>query len=107
MNVLFRREPLNPNISLWNVSSVVSVANTLHAATMFNRDISPWDICKVTGIDYLFQDMMSFSKKIGWFHHLNILPYLIFYQTMGCDVKKDLQQDLDLHIKVQFNVFNI
>jgi len=42
----------NQDISHWNTSNVLHMANMFEGATSFNQDISGWDTSKVVPDDY-------------------------------------------------------
>ncbi len=55
----------NSDISHWDMSSVTSLAGTLQLALAFNQDISGWNTSSVTTMQKLFASMNNFDQDLG------------------------------------------
>ncbi len=54
-----------PNVSSWDVSSVIDMSYVFYGLTNFNEDISSWDVSNVTNLSGLFTYAVSFNQDIG------------------------------------------
>jgi len=54
----------NSNISAWDVSSVADMGYMFSNCYVFNSDISAWDVSSVTSMTYLFYNCYIFSSDI-------------------------------------------
>ena len=59
------RDTFNANISMWNVSNMVSMFGFFSSISAFNQDIGDWDVSSVTDMRYMFQNATSFNQDIG------------------------------------------
>ena len=53
------KESLNPDVSSWDTSNVVSMGSLFQHMTSFNRDLSNWDVSNVTDMQSFFQILHS------------------------------------------------
>ena len=61
----------NGDISKWDVSSVTRMGEMFKNAAAFNGDISKWDVSIVTNMDNMFADAKSFKQNLcgdAWLH---------------------------------------
>ena len=57
----------NGDISGWDVSNVTNMNSVFVHATSFNRDIGGWDVSSVTDMGFMFANASSFNGDIsGW-----------------------------------------
>ena len=54
MSNLFRNTVFNGDISAWDVSNVKDMSCMFYWCTSFNQDISNWDVSNVTNMRYMF-----------------------------------------------------
>ncbi len=59
------RDTFNANISMWNVSNMVSMFGFFNSISAFNQDLGDWDVSSVTDMRYMFQNATSFNQDIG------------------------------------------
>ena len=63
---MFRGATLfNADISQWDVSSVELMERMFRDATSFNADISKWDVSSVTLMNSMFESATSFNADIS------------------------------------------
>ncbi len=55
----------NESISIWDTSSVLSMANTFAGCTLFNRNIENWNVENVTNMFGLFTDCENFNQPLN------------------------------------------
>jgi surface protein len=55
----------NGDISGWDVSSVTNMSGMFQNATAFNQDIGGWDVSSVMSMSFMFQSATSFNQDIG------------------------------------------
>ncbi|HAA16494.1 MAG TPA: hypothetical protein DCE41_34215 [Cytophagales bacterium] len=55
----------NQDISGWDVSNVTEMLSMFESATSFNQDISNWDVSKVTDMRSMFERASSFNQDLG------------------------------------------
>jgi surface protein len=48
------------------------MSNMFRGATVFNRDISSWDVGSVTGMYYMFLEAIAFEQNIGSWDITNV-----------------------------------
>ncbi|MFK5855594.1 MAG: BspA family leucine-rich repeat surface protein [Bacteroidota bacterium] len=65
MNNMFQGTLFNIDISNWNMSSVTSTAAMFNSATNFNQNIGSWDVSSVTDMASMFAGAISFNQDIG------------------------------------------
>ncbi len=64
---MFSESMFNGDISGWDVSNVVSMEGMFQYASMFNGDISGWDVSNVVSMGRLFNGAESFNQDLsGW-----------------------------------------
>ena len=57
----------NQDISSWDVSNVTSMRSMFTRANAFNQDIGNWDVSNVTNMNMMFQAASSFNQDLsGW-----------------------------------------
>jgi len=54
----------NANVSQWDVSSVTDTTGMFKGASTFDVDISNWDVSKVVNMDSMFYEATSFSQTL-------------------------------------------
>jgi surface protein len=62
---MFGRTVFNQDISSWDVSSVVNMASMFQDATGFNKDISSWDVSSVTTMFRMFLRSTAFNQDLS------------------------------------------
>ncbi len=55
----------NQDISGWDVSNVTNMYGMFARAYLFNQDIGGWDVSRVTDMSYMFYDASAFNQNIG------------------------------------------
>jgi surface protein len=55
----------NGDISGWDVSSVTNMANMFRDATAFNQSLN-WDVSKVTNMNSMFNGATAFNQSLNW-----------------------------------------
>ena len=68
MSEMFYRPPatvFNGDISSWDVSSVTNMSHMFGVATEFNQDISSWDVSSVTNMSHMFYRAVAFNQDIS------------------------------------------
>ncbi|QNI21147.1 hypothetical protein [Vibrio phage vB_pir03] len=53
------------DLSSWDTSSVVSMADLFYGALLFNSDLSSWDVRKVTNMTNMFRSAPLFNSDLG------------------------------------------
>merc|ERR1711871_1277175 len=83
MNYMLSESTLQPDLSSWNTSNVLSLYYTFRSNSKFNGDVSRWDTSSVTNMAYLFEyspfngdvskwDISSVHTSTGMFYpHLS------------------------------------
>ena len=56
----------NRDISRWNVSRVTKFFQMFQACKAFNIDLSLWDVSNGTSFDHMFEFAENFSQKLCW-----------------------------------------
>lgn len=60
-------EKFNTALSNWNVGEVSSMNSMFEGATKFNQDISKWTVGKITNMSYMFLGAEAFNQNLsGW-----------------------------------------
>ena len=65
MSGMFSASVFNQNISGWDVSSVTNMARLFRQATAFNQDIGSWNVSNVTDMSTMFDGADAFDQDIG------------------------------------------
>ena len=86
MSKLFEGTVFNGDISNWNVSNVTNMNAMFYNCLEFNQDISVWDVSNVTNMRSMFLNCKTFNQDIsGWdVSGVNNMSY-IFY---GCSIEE-------------------
>jgi surface protein len=74
-------EDINPDVSKWDVSNVISMRNMFYNCVNFNCDISGWDVSSVEDMTSLFHYCEKFNKDISNWKVGNVetMKYMFFY----------------------------
>ena len=73
MTAMFANASLfNSDITNWNVSSVTNMSFMFLNATSFNQDISNWNVSNVTSLEGMFQNASAFNQPIGSWNVSNV-----------------------------------
>ncbi len=63
---MFRRASMfNQDISEWNMPNVTRMSYMFENTLAFNQDISGWDVSNVTNMSYMFQSAVAFNQDIS------------------------------------------
>ncbi|MGV0977908.1 BspA family leucine-rich repeat surface protein [Empedobacter falsenii] len=67
MNFMFADTPFNQNIGLWGTKTnkVTEMQSMFSNNSVFNQDISAWDVSNVTSMNFMFSNATSFNQPIG------------------------------------------
>ena len=65
MSELFKDSIFNGDISKWNVSKVRNMSGMFYDAKSFNQPIGDWDVSNVKDMSDMFYGAESFNKPIG------------------------------------------
>ena len=66
MRSMFKKATIfNQDISKWDVSNVPKMTMMFMQATIFNQDISDWDVSNVTDMSYMFSEAENFNQDIS------------------------------------------
>lgn len=66
LSSVFRNNSLfNDDISSWDVSNVTTLESAFREAESFNQDISGWDVSNVTNMFYTFYKAYSFNQDLN------------------------------------------
>ena len=80
MSYIFKCSMFDGDISNWDVSSVTSMNNMFWRAINFNSPIDLWNTSNVTSMDKMFYDASSFNKPIGNWNTSKVISMLgMFY----------------------------
>jgi surface protein len=91
MNGMFHSAyEFNRDLSRWDVSKVTNMDGMFYRAFEFNQDISMWDVSQVRAMSSMFSEASSFNQDLcKW---ANKFPYYwaggIFYHTK-CEYQSD------------------
>lgn len=55
----------NQDISNWDVGKVIDMHGTFYNCKAFNQDISQWDVSRVTNMSYMFFGCTSFNRDLS------------------------------------------
>jgi len=55
----------NQDLSKWDVSKVTNMPQMFYQATAFNQDLSKWDVSKVTSMRYMFERATAFNQDLS------------------------------------------
>lgn len=76
----------NQNISSWDVSNVISFDSMFKNATSFNQDISGWDVSNATNMTNMFVYATSFNQDISEWNVLSMNdPYIFTFPEIFAD----------------------
>jgi surface protein len=77
MNNMFVNATLfNQNISGWNVSNVTNMNGTFAGAHSFDQDISAWDVSLVTNMVSMFASASAFNHPLNWGNKTSNVIYM-------------------------------
>jgi len=62
---MFRSTLFNSDVSSWDVSSVTNMSGMFYGAASFNQDLSSWDVSSVTDMAYMFGGADSFNQDLS------------------------------------------
>jgi surface protein len=62
----------NEDISGWNVSNVTTMASMFRDASSFNQDIGSWNVSSVTNMESMFRNATAFNQDIGGWNVSNV-----------------------------------
>jgi len=65
MSGMFYNTKIKLGLYNWNTSSCTNMSSMLYNCTLFNEDISGWDVSFVTDFNYMFQGASIFNQAIG------------------------------------------
>jgi surface protein len=60
------------NISNWDVSRVTDMSRLFYKFTVFNQDISRWDVSNVTDMSHMFESAKSFNQPLNDWNVSNV-----------------------------------
>merc|ERR1711918_82967 len=64
-HMFYEASLFNQDISQWNVSNVTDMRHMFFGASSFNQDISQWNVSNVTNMRRMFNGASSFNQDIG------------------------------------------
>ena len=62
--ILAAASVFNQDLSKWDVSRVTDMSHLFNSATNFNQDLSKWDVFRVTDMSYMFYYATSFKQEL-------------------------------------------
>jgi surface protein len=68
----------NQNISGWNVSNVTNMRSMFAGAPLFNQNIGGWDVSSVTNMLEMFNSAANFNQNIGGWDISNVTNFVDF-----------------------------
>jgi len=73
----------NKDISNWNVSKVTNMNNMFYGASVFNQDIGAWNVSSVTNMDYMFNGALAFNQDISTWNVSSVtnMDYMFYYAS--------------------------
>lgn len=78
----FGQTLFNQDISAWNVSNVTQMPGMFRQASAFNQDISSWNVGSVVNMAYMFVGADLFDQPIGNWNVSNVINFnLMFYNN--------------------------
>ena len=80
---LFAGSLFNGDISEWDVSNVIDMSSTFQHCRKFNSDISSWNVSKVKIMSFMFADCEKFNSDISQWDVSSCEKF--FYTFRGCD----------------------
>src|SRR5574344_2020813 len=84
MSYIFKCSMFDGDISNWEVSSVTSMNNMFWRAINFNSPIDSWDVSNVTSMDKMFYNASSFNKPIGSWDTSNVVNMKHMFYFCDC-----------------------
>ena len=66
MKNLFTFSLFNGDISSWNMSSVTNMSGMFFCAENFNQLIGSWNVSKVTNMNYMFYNTIKFNQPLNF-----------------------------------------
>ena len=72
MEDLFEDSIFNGDISRWDVSNVENMNTMFHNAYLFNQNISNWDVSNVRTANYMFCNAKTFNQNISNWNVVNM-----------------------------------
>ncbi|WGH49864.1 hypothetical protein [Alishewanella phage vB_AspM_Slickus01] len=83
----------HPNVTLWDVSNVISTSFMFSGCYAFNQNITSvnWDVSSVQYMNQMFRDATSFNQDIGGWNVINVIQLFdmfygatLFNQNLTC-----------------------
>ena len=82
MNFMFAHATLfNHDISGWDVSNVTTMAGMFHYARAFNQNIGNWDVSNVTNMRYMLSGTHEFNQDIGGWDVSNVTDMMAMFSN--------------------------
>lgn len=78
MNSVFANTIFNQDISQWNVSKVTTFLSMFLGATAFNQNISSWNTSSCLNMSSMFQGATAFNQNIGNWNVSNVTNFSSF-----------------------------
>jgi surface protein len=69
----------NGDISAWDVSAVTNMVSMFQNATAFNQAIGAWNTSAVTNMSYMFRDAAAFNQNIGSWNTSSVTDMSIMF----------------------------
>jgi surface protein len=70
----------NQDISGWDVSNVTNMSAMFFNATAFNQDIGRWNVSSVTNMSYMFLNATAFDQNIGGWNVSSVTDMLAMFE---------------------------